>query len=175
MSEADKNKQQIMSEIFQYNKKFEIMKEKIDWLTKSFGPNGNMTHILRRLDEKDKRIKDLEHQNADLALRLSGDFNPMVEAERMVNEDRENTLALTARMVKEAGSLPHLFSLLADPETFCDEHFDKVNSLLNELTVWREYRKEGVKAPRYYGDILSRSRECLRVIKSDIGEHAEES
>jgi tRNA/tmRNA/rRNA uracil-C5-methylase (TrmA/RlmC/RlmD family) len=138
-------------------------------LRASVGPKGTVTDLVKQKEDLKTQLADKDQQLAEKALWLSRDFNARMEAERTVTEERENTLALAEHLIKKTGDLPHLFLFLVNPKTFPEGHFKELNSLMDELEVWRGYEKP----PSLYKDILSKSKVPLKHIKADIEKYME--
>ena len=133
------------------------------------GPRGTVADLVKQKEDLKATLTDKDQQLAEMALWLSRDFNARMEAERMVTEERENTLLLAEHLIEKAGDLPHLFLLLSDPQHFPKEHFKELNSLMDELQVWRGYENP----PNLYKGILSKSKAPLNHIKTDIEKYME--
>lgn len=138
-------------------------------LRASVGPRGTVADLARQKEDLKAQLRENDEQLAEKALWLSRDFGARVEAERMVTEERENTRALAERLIEKAGDLPHLFVFLANPKAFPEEHFRELNSLVDELQVWRGYENP----PSLYGNIVSRSKAPLKRIRADIEKYTE--
>lgn len=133
------------------------------------GPKGTVADLAKQKEDLKAQLRENDKQLAEKALWLSRDFSARVEAERMVTEERENTRALAEHLIEKAGDLPQLFVFLANPKVFPEEHFRELNSLVDELQVWRGYENP----PSLYGNIVSRSKASLKRIRADIEKYTE--
>ncbi|HUW47628.1 MAG TPA: hypothetical protein VMW36_02655, partial [Patescibacteria group bacterium] len=135
------------------------------------GPKGTVADLAKQKEDLKATVAEKDRQLVEKAFSLSRDFDARMEAERMVTDERENTSALAEHLIEKAGDLPHLFVFLANPKTFPEEHFKELNSLMDELQVWRGYENP----PGLYNDILSKSKVPLKHIRADIEKYASDS
>jgi hypothetical protein len=160
VNEAEESLDKIKAETEEAVKERNVARDELMQLRASVGPRGTVTDLLKQKKDLKAALREKDQQLAEKALWLSRDFNARMEAERIVTEER----TLMEHLIEKAGALPNLFLFLSNPQHFPKEHFKELNSLLDELEVWRGYENP----PSLYKNVLSKSKDSLKQIKADI-------